>query len=176
MLLISIDVGTKNLAFCTLKKTDDMTIEIMNWTVCEIPCLPTDIPKVVAYLRTILPTNDVTDIVIEKQPSRNVKMRLMENTLATYFVMLNVPKVVSYSAKYKLGNIGKTVKGKTNYTLRKKMSVAMCRAYIYEYSPNMLEMFDGSKKKDDLADCLLQGLSYVGYDINLLSEKSILTF
>lgn len=176
MYVISIDVGTKNLAYCMLEKNEQGNITIQNWSVCELPCVATNIPKVTGFLRSLLPIDkDITDVVIEKQPARNVKMRLMENTLTTFFVMLDVPRVVNYSSKHKLGNIGKTAKGKTNYSLRKKMGVAMCGTYLKDHneSQEYMSLFNASKKKDDLADCLLQGLSYMGFNINSLSDTCV---
>ena len=168
MKLVSIDVGTKNLAYCVMENGN-----VIDWNVDQIPCCPTNIPKVVDYLKTVFP-NDLDNAVIEKQPARNVKMRMMETVLTTFFVMNNVPKVVNYSSKHKLGKIGKTAKGKTNYSLRKKMGVAMCGAYLRDNESDQWNaVFKTSKKKDDLADCLLQGLSYTGYDIDTLSNSIV---
>jgi hypothetical protein len=100
--------------------------------------------------------------LIEKQPSRNVKMRVFENTLGVFFEMSGFPRVLHYSAKYKLGDIGKTVKGRANYNLRKKYSIQMCRQFLKDYDNNGIysKLFESHKKKDDLADCLLQFISY----------------
>lgn len=165
---VSIDVGTKNLAYCIMENGN-----IIDWNVGQIPCCPTNITKVVDYLKLTFP-DDLDAAVIEKQPARNVKMRMMETVLTTFFVMKNIPKVVNYSSKHKLGKIGKTAKGKTNYSLRKKMSVAMCGEYVRDYETDHWKaVFTSSKKKDDLADCLLQALSFDGYDINCLSGSII---
>jgi hypothetical protein len=169
MYLVSIDVGTKNLAYCII---DADTKKIKEWVVCGIPCVATNIHKLVEFLREAMPPGDeISDVVIEKQPSRNVKMRIMENILSTFFVMIGVSNVVSYSAKNKLGNIGKTAKGRTNYTLRKKMSVVMAGSYIDKIDDHHAKIiFKQSKKQDDLADCLLQALSYLKYDVNTLAD------
>lgn len=172
MYLVSIDVGTKNLAYCIM---DAETQKIHEWVVCGIPCVATNIHKLVEFLKDAMPPGEeISDVVIEKQPARNVKMRIMENILSTFFVMLGVVNVTSYSAKNKLGNIGKTAKGKTNYTLRKKMGVVMASSYIEKVNDvDAKDIFKQSKKKDDLADCLLQALSYLKYDINSLTDSIV---
>lgn len=173
-LVVSIDVGTKNLAYCIL---DHDSRKIHEWVVCTIPAPSTHIPNVVTFLRSIMPPpEEISHVVIEKQPARNVKMRIMENVLSTFFTTVGVPHVTSYSAKLKLGAIGKTAKGKTNYTLRKKMSVAMAGVYLSELGDEHAQLlFTRSTKKDDLADCLLQALSFLEYDVNALSAKGIVT-
>jgi len=52
---------------------------------------------------------------------------------------------------------------KTKYTRTKKLSVAYTKYMIEqsEQSPDMKELFENSKKKDDLADAYLQGLTYI---------------
>jgi hypothetical protein len=74
-----------------------------------------------------------------------------------------------------LGSVGKTIKGKANYTMRKKTSVVMCKTYISR-TADMEEwnnLFEKSKKKDDLSDSLLQYLSYVKYDMSSLTTSIV---
>lgn len=148
------------------------TQQIVDWNVVTVP--NTSLVKMVAYLESLF--NDSTKtyqvstidtVLIEKQPSRNTKMRVMENTLHIFFLVYKIPRVVAFSAKNKLGAIGKTVTGKSNYTLRKKYSVLMCRKFLEEYQfENQVESeqwqarFESHAKKDDLADCVLQYLAY----------------
>jgi hypothetical protein len=166
---LSFDVGQKNLAFC---KVNLETHDIVEWNVIS---LPTTLQSIVKHLEQAFPVDDVTLILVEKQPARNVKMRIIETILMTYFLTKGIKTVLSYSAKHKLGSVGKTIKGKTNYTMRKKMSVVMCKTYISR-TANMEEwiiLFDKSKKKDDLSDSLLQYLSYIKYDVSTLTTSIV---
>lgn len=159
-------MGIKNLAYCVI---DSETFEIHSWNVCEIP---TDVHKQLDFLDECafwkIPFETV---IIEKQPSRNVKMRIVENTLNVYFHMKKVNKVSTYSSKHKLGALGKSTKGKTNYSLRKKYGVAMCKVFLQ--NSNHESFFDKHKKKDDLADCLLQALAYAEYDMTPLQTSIV---
>ena len=165
MYSISFDIGTKNLAFVVLN--DDLTIE--NWDVVSIDRMTT--PQIVDKLKSLFdnervnPTN-VRTVVLEKQPSRNVKMRVVENTLDVFFTMLGVKKVVHYSAKNKLGTLGRTIKGSKNYTMRKRYAIHMCRSFLKQREYICaLEVYENHKKKDDLADCLLQCISFIDHSV-----------
>jgi hypothetical protein len=140
--------------------------QIQEWNVVQV-CTQT-LSKTIACLQAIFcdasksfSIRDIERVLIEKQPSRNTKMRIMENTLHMFFLLHHVPSVVGVNAKNKLGNIGKSIKGTHNYNLRKKYSVMMCRKYLDDYlqQSSWSEHFSIHKKKDDLADCLLQYLS-----------------
>ena len=164
--VLSFDVGIKNLAYCIV---DSETTEIVAWDVCEIP---TDVKKQIEFLNQCSLWNISFDtVIIEKQPSRNMKMRTIENMLQVYFVMKGIENVSTYSSKHKLGSIGKTTKGQKNYNVRKKFGVAMTRVFV-ETTPHA-SFFGKHKKKDDLADCLLQALSYIKYDVDQLHTSII---
>jgi len=173
---ISFDIGTKNLAFIILN--DDLTIE--NWDVVSIDRMTTS--QVISKLKSLFDNDRVNletiqNVVLEKQPSRNVKMRVVENTLDVFFTMMGVKKVVHYSAKNKLGTIGKTIKGSKNYSTRKRYAIHMCKSFLKkrEYLC-ALEVYENHKKKDDLADCLLQGLSYLDHSVIDELSQCILVF
>ena len=102
-------------------------------------------------------------------------MRIVEALLNSYFVIkgvtvptIPVEKVIIYSAKHKLGS--NTIKGKTNYRERKKLSMTRCEKYITTTNQpdEFIKLYNSSKKKDDFADSLLQGLSYL--NINEFKE------
>ena len=165
MSILSFDVGIKNLAFCVLKEN-----KILNWNVSTLKNASTNQSMceiIVEHLDKFPEMLQCNTVLIEKQPSKNNKMRIIEALLNTYFVIKgssntdsSIKKIVIYSAKYKLGD--NTLKGKVNYSERKKLSVSRCKAYLDKYTQdeNFIEYFDLSKKKDDLADCLLQALAY----------------
>ena len=165
MSILSFDVGMKNLAFCILKETI-----IEKWDVSEIKYKTNQslCDAIVHHLDKYPELLECNTVLIEKQPSRNNKMRIIEALLNAYFVIKgssnqesNIKKVLVYSAKYKLGS--NTMKGKSNYNERKKLSIARCRKFLENTSKlneKYLDVFSKSKKKDDLADSLLQALAY----------------
>ena len=128
MSILSFDVGIKNLAFCILKEN-----VIIEWNVSEIKYRTNQslCDAIVNHLNEFPQLLECETVLIEKQPSRNNKMRIIEALLNAYFVIKgssnnesNITKVLVYSAKYKLGT--NTMKGKTNYNERKKLSQIYC--------------------------------------------------
>ena len=172
MKLLSFDVGIKNLAYCIF---DSQSQKIKSWNIIDITAKKND--NACAHMVELLdkyPELLECDIVlIEKQPSRNNKMRIIEGLLNAYFVIKGITnkesaitKVIVYSAKHKLGN--DTFRGKSNYTQRKKLGVFRTEAFLKQYpqTDEFHDMFLTSRKKDDLADSLLQALSYINLDID----------
>lgn len=165
MSILSFDVGLKNLAFCILENNT-----IIDWNVSEIKYSTNQnlCEAIVSHLDKFQGIHNCHTVLIEKQPSRNNKMRIIEALLNAYFVIKGttndeskIKKVMVYSAKYKLGS--STVKGKSNYTERKKLAIVRCRKFLENTiatNEKWISQFENSKKKDDLADCLLQALAY----------------
>lgn len=171
MKILSFDVGIKNLAYCIF---DSQSQKIQNWNIIDITAKKND--NACAHMVNLLdkyPELLQCDLVlIEKQPSRNNKMRIVEGLLNAYFVIKgitskesDITQVIVYSAKHKLGK--DTFRGKSNYTQRKKLGVFRSEAFLKQYpqTDEFHTMFITSKKKDDLADSLLQALSYINVDI-----------
>lgn len=154
MSCLSVDIGIKNLAFCVC----DSEHKLVDWKVVQIQ--NANVRVMIESIHQLFDEYNFECVILEKQPSRNIKMRMVENTLAVYFIMSGVPKVVQYSPKHKLGTAGKMTKGRSNYTLRKKMGISMCGKYIQNSETDWIDYFQKHKKKDDLADCLLQYIAY----------------
>ncbi len=118
-------------------------------------------------------------VFIENQPTmKNPRMKTISVTLYNYYIIRgiidkhisNSPlKEVHFMApsnKLKLANDGdkvELVKVKNNeddsktYKLTKALGVKYCMEMIKQF-PEWVEKFNSHKKKDDLADCFLQGM------------------
>lgn len=99
-------------------------------------------------------------ILIENQisPIAN-RMKTIQGMIAQFFIMKNKEDIDFVSAinklKYFIGN------EKTNYNQRKKLSVEITKKILICDNSSWCEHMESSNKKDDLADCLLQGLWYI---------------
>ena len=99
-------------------------------------------------------------IVIENQisPLAN-RMKTLQGMIAQYFIMKNNNNIVFLSAANKLKQfIG--IK-KTTYSERKKLSVEITKTLLEKHNSTWIDIFCKHGKKDDLADCFLQGIYYL---------------
>ena len=101
-------------------------------------------------------------ILIEKQPERNKKMISVMHFLHAYFI-IRCPKAetILYDARHKIPDVAGP--GKAQYNKRKKVSIERCESFIRDgpINADWLDVFIKSKKKDDLADTVMQALSFV---------------
>jgi len=159
-MILSIDVGIRNLAMCLL---DDTTNRIVEWDVSGIP--PQHEDGVYVSLRKHLDerpwTLDANVVLIEKQPDRNKKMVSVMHFLHAYFVIKNPnAQTILYDARHKIPDVAGP--GRSQYLKRKKTSIERCKEFIHTGDTNAhwIPTFEASKKKDDLADTVMQALSY----------------
>lgn len=121
------------------------------------------------YKKLII-TSDV--IVLENQPVlKNPTMKSIQMFIFSYLLIHGAKNIALFNARFKLNEYsGPEVDvshKKTEYAKRKALSVAYTKTIMNsERCSNGGEssiwnvIFEGSKKKDDLADCYLQGLTY----------------
>ena len=116
-------------------------------------------------------------VAIENQPCmKNPTMKSVQVAIFTYFVIRGFTRVHFVNANKKLvyarwcmeNNNVTDLKTRTEHTpgksLAKKEAIAAC-TYILEHLPHIVHVsnahvtrFSDTRKKDDLSDCLLQGL------------------
>jgi hypothetical protein len=99
------------------------------------------------------------------------RMKMLQGMIAQYFIMKNVKKIEFISSTNKL-KLFKTVKNdeknineitENTYKLRKQQGQNICRSLVafYPSLKSWNQEFDKHLKKDDLADCFLQGYYYM---------------
>lgn len=165
MLTASFDVGIKNLAVCVLNSADHTLVE---WDVMTVDGpvdfrLVTNVIKCLALLEERVPGVEL--VLIERQPGRNKTMLRMEAYLHMYYASKG-RKAVLISPVRKLAGSDCSFRGagREAYKMRKKAAIALTAQFLEqtkERQPEHLaKRFAQSKKKDDLADSLLQALSY----------------
>ena len=105
--------------------------------------------------------HNITRVVIENQISPiATRMKTIQGMIAQYFIMRNDAIVIEFvSSAGKLKGFEKQNTDITSeYSQHKKDAVFYCKQFIatekYEKWQYMME----TKKKDDLADCFLQGI------------------
>ena len=116
--------------------------------------------------------SDITTVLIENQPAlKNPVMKSIQMIIYTYFIMEGIMKdessienihMVNARNKlkvYKGPKIECNLKGK--YSQNKFLSVEYTKCMINDDKEEFINLFESSKKKDDLADCYLQGIYYI---------------
>jgi hypothetical protein len=171
-MILSIDVGIKNLAMCLLNETSNLVVE---WDVSGVP--PQHADGIYVSLRKHLDARpwvlDAKTILIEKQPDRNKKMVSVMHFLHAYFI-IKCPdaETIIYDARHKIPDVAGP--GRSQYLKRKKVSIERCEEFIRQDDVNVhwLPVFLKSKKKDDLADTVMQALSFVNR-VEVKSTKKV---
>ena len=187
MRILSFDVGIINLAYCIF---DSTTYKILNWGIIDlkvsgftakVPSGKASIAKAANDIHiTLIKELDalpillnVDYVVIEKQPSFNPKMRIIGGCLQTYFYIrgivdnLKITSIEFFSPKHKLKcytgpEIKLESKVKSKYAQTKKTGIIIAKLKLNEFNEkNEFKLqFENSKKKDDLADCYLQAITF----------------
>ena len=154
-MLLSIDVGIRNLAMVLI----DNQKNIIEWCCDGVP--PESDDGLFLSLKKHLDTKpwvaQANLVIIEKQPDRNKKMKSVEHFLHTYFLCKDL-QVRLWDARHKIPDV--VGPGKKQYAKRKRVSVDQCRVLI-KGTPHE-KFFESHAKKDDLADCFMQALSFFG--------------
>lgn len=170
MLLLSFDIGIKNLAYCLID-IDKHNFSILDWNVldCSLDTKSVAsidvIREIVKQLNSLEYLQEADIILVEKQPSCNPKMRIINSCIFMYFIIKAIDnnlntKIINYSPKHKLKccNLKLDKISKNKYTNNKKLAIKHTSHLIRDTSWE--PFFVKASKKDDLADCFLQAKSY----------------
>lgn len=185
-LIISFDIGIKNLAYCILRTGADKsstTIDVIDWNIIALAAPKEKIPAVqelslrlFAELDGMLDKIDrlgfdvIDSILIENQPSRlNGVMKSVQMLIYSYFQLRRhwegkVRSVHLISAACKLKDhdyvVDVATTEKTGYELNKWKAVKLAEMYIGD-DVRLQTRFCSYKKKDDMSDSLLQALAWL---------------
>ena len=161
-MILSIDVGIKNLAMCLFEQGANV---VHQWDVSGVPAQHEN--GLYSCLRDHLNAREWTRtanvILIEKQPNKSQRMKYVEHFLEAYFtIQCPNSQTIIYDARHKVPDV--VGSGKAQYRARKNTSIVRCRQFLEstEVNKHWLPVFDKSKKKDDLADTVMQALSFRG--------------
>ena len=188
-MILSFDIGIKNLAYCILYKNEDNTITIEKWDNLQLleddeKCKGFPLNEITKRmynkLNTELEDYDITEVLLENQPClKNPVMKSIQMIIYGFFQYqtiilgrkINNIKLINASNKLKVGknldeinNKEYIIKIKNKYTRNKKLAIEYTNWILEHRIKNhekLYEYFNNNKKKDDLADSFLQGLYYI---------------
>ena len=172
MIILSFDIGIKNLAYCMI----DSESNILDWNVLDCSG-ENETLRVIQEIDSLKYLTEADIVLLEKQPSFNPKMRNISTALYVYFILRiqhelsKNCKVMFYSAKYKLMCCNSKIehKSKCKYRQNKNLGIVHTRELLTAQK----DFFEKHKKKDDLADCYLQAMSYIKFFINSKEQKTV---
>ena len=160
MIILSFDIGIKNLAYCLIDGEDK---SILDWDVLD--CSGTnETLSVIQALDNLEYLLEADTVLLEKQPSFNPKMRNISTALYVYFTLRIQHEqnrrctIMFYPAKYKLkcSNTQIEHKSKCKYRQNKNLGIVHTRELIKTHRIFLKNI----KKKT-----ILQILIYKGFRI-----------
>lgn len=167
--IVSCDVGTKNLALCIIKTSKDFdNSHILGMDLLQITKETSFCCKLLSETLEKLQQwyishqqfffDEIVHFVIERQPNRSYLMSMVMSSVLTWaYCNFNGGSFNIANPKHKLGFVH--FPKSLSYQNRKKKAVEI--ALKMTSSSPWHAVIQSHKKKDDICDCLLQGLYYL---------------
>lgn len=163
-MILSFDVGSKNLAYCVLSH-DGKTIH--HWENFDVSAQGNDTTNdqrcLLLYTKLTERISKFEECDIVLVENQMTKTMMVIASMIEMFFTTHKKKTIRYNASNKLENMEGNKKGKRNYSNRKKLSVEITKTFLKDNPQDkaLVDMFYECSKRDDLADSLLQAVSYV---------------
>lgn len=198
-IIVSFDIGIKNLACCVVETAADKastSANVLLWYIISLADKKEKIPGVAELslrlfaelddLVAMLGDRPIDTVIVENQPSRiNGAMKTVQMMIYSYFQLRRhwegrVADVLMVSARGKLQThewCESTLPAtdKTGYELNKWRAVRIAECYI-RGDDRLQGLFDSYNKKDDMSDALLQCIAWLrkkNYKIEHCAYESI---
>ena len=179
MKIISFDVGIKNLAYIIFDCNEN-NIEILEWDIISLvesnqKCKSINLidlgKNIATEFSNIFKNKEIDKIIIENQIGNNaIRMKCVQGMIAQWFIDNNFENIEFVSSSHKLNYIAKLCDMKDlfknlQYKEKKKMAIVIIKSFLSQnskyFDDSIEQFFITNKKKDDLADCFLQGYYYI---------------
>lgn len=194
-IIVSFDIGVKNLAVCVLSVNKESNVgTVLVWKIIALAEVKEKIPSIHelagrlfmemdTLVGEIEPYGEIDTVLVENQPSRlNGSMKSIQMMIYSYFQLRRhwegtVKHVQMISASQKLQGhdaheSAVPATTKKGYELNKWKAIQLMNCYIGK-DAGLLALLNEYKKKDDMADALLQSISWMRkHGIDLLSIAS----
>ena len=184
--VLSWDCGLSNIAYCLVEHVDDHEQEFKvrmweNFSLNELEVTEA-IESLVRELEARPWVTHVDHVCIESQMYNNLTMKIISHSLQTYFVTKSKARVnttpgagaTTYTSsgprvhfiapqnKFKVCSVPEPRGLVPGHNKNKAIAIAMARKMLKKQKDRTcLEYLDSHKKKDDLADSMLQGVYFL---------------
>jgi len=158
-MILSVDVGSVNMGIVLLKKVlgkyELVDLRVLRCTTIKKATIARACSDMFETLEEAIGSLDIKEALIEQQPPRNTKTKVLSHCLQIYLLTKGVRCIRFCSPRNKLP--GPKLR---TYAERKKKAVALASRYLI---PTVFyTKFCAMEKKDDVADALLQAVHVYG--------------